>query len=153
MTIRFIVWLSLSVLSLTFAPAVRADTSVMVERVWSKATPPNATAAVVYLVLSNRSEVSDRLLRVVSPVSDRAEMHVMRMLDGVAMMQPLDDGVELQPGSEVEFAPGGLHLMLVGLTGSLVEGQSFSIELIFEKANPVIAEVHVLAINATEPPP
>ena len=153
MTIRLVLWLSLSVLSLTLGPAARADSSVVVERVWSRATPPNATAAVVYLTLSNRSEVSDRLVGLVSPVSERAEMHVMRMLDGVATMRHLNDGVEIQPGGEVGFAPGGLHLMLVGLTDPLVEGQSFSIELIFERANPVNAEVHVLGIKATEPPP
>lgn len=153
MALRLMIWLSLSLVSLALGAAASAEPTVAVERVWSKATPPNATAAVVYLTLSNRGQVSDRLLRIASPVSDRAEVHSMRMVDGVAMMQPLNDGVELPPGDDVAFAPGGLHLMLVGLNAPLVEGQAFSIELTFERASSVIVEVHVLGIRATEPPP
>jgi copper(I)-binding protein len=44
--------------------------------------------------------------------------------------------LHVAPGEKVEFAPGGLHVMLMGLKGPLKEGQVFELELVFEVAGP-----------------
>jgi hypothetical protein len=40
------------------------------------------------------------------------------------------------PGERVEFAPGGLHVMLMGLRAPLKDKQVFELELLFEAAGP-----------------
>jgi hypothetical protein len=45
--------------------------------------------------------------------------------------------VVLASAGSVIFETGGLHLMLIGLTGRLVEGQTYPLELHFEKAGIV----------------
>ena len=40
--------------------------------------------------------------------------------------------LELAPGQAVTLAPGGMHLMLMGLREKLVEGESFPVTLRFE---------------------
>jgi len=149
--VRF-AWLLVGVLSLATGPGAAADSLVTVERAWSKATPPNATVAVVYLTLTNNGDAADRLVRAVSPVSDSAEVHAMRIENGIAGMQPLTDGVKLPPGDEVRLEPGGLHLMLIGLTAPLIEGQTFLIDLTFERSDLMTVEVRVGGIGAREPP-
>lgn len=41
------------------------------------------------------------------------------------------------------LAPGGYHVMLIGLTGDLTEGMTFDLTLTFEKAGDVIIPVTV----------
>ena len=43
----------------------------------------------------------------------------------------------------VEFAPNGMHVMLMGLKKPLVEGQKFQLDLLFEVAGPRRVEVVV----------
>ena len=52
-------------------------------------------------------------------------------------MLHLADGVEIPPGGEVGFEPGGLHVMLTGLRGPLEEGDHVEVELRFERAGTV----------------
>ncbi len=44
--------------------------------------------------------------------------------------------LHVAPGEQLEFAPGGLHVMLMGLKRPLTEGQVFELELVFEVAGP-----------------
>jgi len=52
-------------------------------------------------------------------------------------------GVDLPPGGHAQLAPGGLHVMLVGLHDPLVVGKGFPLTLNFEKAGSVTVEVEV----------
>jgi copper(I)-binding protein len=44
--------------------------------------------------------------------------------------------LHVDAGQTLEFAPNGMHLMLMGLKQPLVEGTTFEIELLFEVAGP-----------------
>jgi copper(I)-binding protein len=59
----------------------------------------------------------------------------------VKLIVPL--GTPVKPGEPLAFAPGGLHLMLYGLSKPLVAGQRFPLELRFEKAGVVRTDVIV----------
>ena len=61
------------------------------------------------------------------------------------------DVLDLAPGTPVTFAPGGMHLMLMGLTGKLEEGRTFPLTLSFEHAGEITVEVPVLSVTATGP--
>ncbi|MCC6756118.1 MAG: copper chaperone PCu(A)C, partial [Solirubrobacterales bacterium] len=51
----------------------------------------------------------------------------------------------------VTFAPGGMHLMLMGLGAGFDEGTHFPLTLTFETAGAVTVEVPVLGVAATGP--
>lgn len=74
------------------------------------------------------------------PMSE-AEMEEMMDVGG---MQKIER-IELPAGHEVEFAPGGYHVMLIGLTRELVAGDTFELTLHFEHAADLTIQVHVLA--------
>ena len=51
--------------------------------------------------------------------------------DGVMKMREVE-GLELKPGDMITFAPGGYHIMLIGLKAPLKVGDSFPLTLTFQ---------------------
>jgi len=106
---------------------------------------PAATAktAAGYVAITNDGAQADRLIGVETAAAQMAMLHVTQAgADGVATMTHLE-GIELPPGETVVLEPGGMHVMLMGLTGSLTEGQMVPATLIFEQAGRVEVEFMV----------
>jgi copper(I)-binding protein len=58
----------------------------------------------------------------------------MKVEGGVMKMYPVD-GVDLPAGKTVKLAPGGYHVMLMGLNAPLQAGRSIPVKLTFELAD------------------
>jgi copper(I)-binding protein len=58
-------------------------------------------------------------------------------------MRELADGLELPAGKTVSLAPGGYHVMLIGLGQPLKAGSTFDLHLSFEKAPEQTVSVQV----------
>lgn len=101
------------------------------------------TNGVVYMIVENRGSMDDRLVSVDADVAEALELHSVNMSDGVMQMRQVEDGIELPAGKTVALEPGGLHIMLVGLTGSLEAGDVFDLDLEFEQAGSITVEVEV----------
>lgn len=115
--------------------------SITVEHPWARPAAKGNGAA--YFALDNTGKAADRLVGVSSDVARSVEMHATAVdAQGVASMRPVQ-GVELPPGGQAQFAPGGLHVMLIGLARPLVEGEEFPLTLTFEQAGNVTVEVAV----------
>jgi copper(I)-binding protein len=128
-------------LAITFsAPALAGKLAVT--DAWARTTPPGATMAAVYFRLHNGASKSDRLLRLRTPVAASAEVHRTEIIEGVARMRQVSV-LHVAPGEKLEFAPGGLHVMLTGLKRPLKEGQVFELELVFEVSGPRKVKVAV----------
>jgi len=67
----------------------------------------------------------------------------MSMTDGVMRMRKLEDGLTVPAGETVTLAPGGEHIMLIGLDAQLEAGESFDIRLEFENAGAQSISVEV----------
>jgi periplasmic copper chaperone A len=120
----------LSVLCLV-ACSPRAD-EVRIVDPWTRATPPGATVGGGYLKIVNGTAKPVRLVGAETAVADKVEVHAMSMEGGVMRMRPLEGGLEVPPGGEVELKPGGMHLMLIGLKRALVEGETAPLTLVFD---------------------
>jgi copper(I)-binding protein len=68
-------------------------------------------------------------------VASKVQVHRTEILDGIARMREVAV-LHVDAGQTLEFAPNGMHLMLMGLKAPLVEGQKFDLELQFEVAGP-----------------
>jgi periplasmic copper chaperone A len=95
-------------------------------------TPPNARNAGGFLTIMNTGDSDDRLVSASSPMAERVELHSMTMDGDVMRMRELEDGIALPAGEMVELAPGGLHVMFIGLTGPFVAGETVPVTLTFE---------------------
>lgn len=125
--------------------------SIAVENAWARATPKGAQVAAGYLIIKNDGEEPDRLVAASAGFAGRTEIHQSSMVDGVMKMRPVADGLAIAPKSTMTLAPGGYHLMFMDLAAPLNEGDSVSVELVFEHAGRVVAAFKVLGMGAQAP--
>lgn len=116
--------------------------ALTVSGAWARTTPPNARTGAAYLSISNPGGEPDRLIAAASPAASQAELHTHVMEGGVARMRQLQ-AIDVPAGGRVEFAPGGLHVMLIDLKGPLRDGTHFPLTLRFARAGEVTIEVPI----------
>jgi copper(I)-binding protein len=133
MNARFSRWLALPLLLLAAGGALAGELTV--KSAWARATPPGVTMGVVYFRLENGGSKSDRLLKLKTSVAASASVHRTEIIDDVARMREVA-ALHIAPGEEIEFAPGGYHVMLMGLKKPMVPARTFVLELVFEVAGP-----------------
>jgi periplasmic copper chaperone A len=122
---------------------------VRVEGAWARPTVPGQQGGGGYLTLT--SAVADRLVGGSTPLAQRFELHTMAMKGDVMEMRELD-AVELPAGKKVEFKPGGLHVMFIGLKAPLKVGTKVPVTLRFQKAGDVKVEFDVTPLPLVQPP-
>jgi hypothetical protein len=89
-----------------------------------------------YMVLMNESDTADTLIRASTDIAETVELHTVIMEDGVMMMRPVTQ-IDVPASGETELRPGGLHVMLLGITQDLEEGDTVDLTLTFENAGDV----------------
>ena len=136
-----------ALLALAAAPLHATDYpagELLIAQPWSPPTPPTAAVGAVYLSITNRGATADRLVAVSTPVAGSAEIHESRTLNGMVTMDQLP-ALDCPAHATVTIAPGGLHIMLLGLKRPLAAGADFPLTLRFEGAGAVTVQVHVAA--------
>ena len=126
--------------------------SLEIVQPWIRATPPGAPAGGGYLTITNKGSEADRLVGGATAIAMKTEIHEMSMDGGVMKMRPLADGLEIAPGETVVLKPGGLHIMLMKLTGPIRRGDTVAITLTFEKAGEITLDFIAAPIGAKAPP-
>jgi periplasmic copper chaperone A len=102
-----------------------------------------ATGAVFFSV-ENHADVDDRLTAVTSDVAEKVEMHTHSQdANGVMTMPAVPEGFPVVAGGDMVLERGGDHIMLMGLTRALKDGDTFEMTLTFEHAGEVVVEVPV----------
>lgn len=121
--------------------------TITVQNAWARATPGAATTAAAYVTLMGGAQ-PDQLISVSTPVAATAEVHQTLTENGVMKMRPAPN-LPIPAAKMVTFAPGGTHIMLMGLKQPLIAGQNFPMTLTFAHATPVMVEVKVQAIHGS----
>ena len=127
-----------------------AQPLVAVTEAWSRATSEAAQTAAIYLTVT--AAEPDRLIAASTPAAETAELHQSRMQDGIMEMRPVPGGLAVLPGTPIHMAPGGYHLMLMGLKHPLHTGDSIAVTLTFEHAGTITAVAQVAGPGASAPP-
>lgn len=122
--------------------AAQAAPSIEIRTAWVRVPAPGVAATAGYFTLFNRSATDDTLLAASSPVASDVQMHVTFTTGGVARMRPMSH-IVVPAGDTVSFAPGGPHLMFMGLSTSLAAGSSVPVTLVFERAGEITARFAV----------
>ena len=111
---------------------------------FTRATLPNAPVGGGFLTIANTGAEADRLIDASSAVVGDVQIHEMAMEGDVMKMRELADGLEIPAGATVALAPGGFHIMFMGLNQAFVEGEAVPVTLVFEKAGSVELALPVL---------
>lgn len=109
---------------------------VSVHEAWVRPAEAGGTTA-LYAVICNRTDRADALTAVAYADADAVELHeTARSTDGVVSMAQVER-LALPAGASAALAPGGAHVMLIGLEGAIEEGGRREVEFSFERADPV----------------
>ena len=97
---------------MTVVPA-SAGESLQAENAWVPWAPPGLKVHVAYMTIVNRGATDQIIVSAESTDYERIELHRSVIKDGVSTMEAIGE-VKVPANGRVEFAPTGLHLMLIG---------------------------------------
>jgi periplasmic copper chaperone A len=110
---------------------------ITVTDAFTRATLPGAKSAGGFLTITNAGTAADRLIGAQTKSAKLTEVHEMKMEGDMMKMSKLADGLEIPAGGAVTLAPGGYHVMMMGLIQALHEGACLEVTLQFETAGEV----------------
>lgn len=112
---------------------------LFVENVWARPSPQGAPTTAFYMTIVNQTVQPDVLHDVTIENCEAVELHRTSMdEEGVMRMAPVPEGrLSIPAGEEVVLAPGGLHVMCIGLAEPLAAGERTAVTLHFELAGDV----------------
>ena len=116
-------------LGVALASALPAQAAPKVESAWSRPAAQGSTG-VGFMTLVNPGTKADALIAVQSPAAREVQVHLSSVSGGMASMQAVAS-TPLSAGGRVTFAPGGYHLMFLGLKRPLKVGDSLAATLVF----------------------
>jgi copper(I)-binding protein len=126
-----------------FAGDYRAG-GIEVRRPWTRPAQAGMNG-VGYLTLANVSSKPVKLLAIETPAARSATIHQSSMTNGVSSMRAVTGGLTIAPGAKVEFAPGGYHLMLMGLKAPQAVGGKVPLTLVFDGGRKMKIDLSVEA--------
>lgn len=107
---------------------------IAISGAFARATLPNAPVGGGFMTIANQGDADDRLVGAESEVAAEVQLHEMRLSGDVMEMRALDQGIPIPAGETVTLAPGGLHVMFMGLGQPFIEGECVLLTLAFERA-------------------
>ena len=113
------------------ALAGSAADEVTVSDAYARAVPPGQPNSASFMLLSNGSAAGHAVVAAQSSVSRVTELHTHTMSEGMMKMRQVEK-IEIPANGTTKLEPGGLHVMLIGLTQDLKPGDELSLTLTFE---------------------
>lgn len=124
------------------ASACSSSGQLTVQDAWARPASAGDNGA-AYFVIENGMNTDDTLLSVSSDIARATEVHKSTMNDAGVMSMQLQESVPVPARENVEFEPGGLHVMFVELTQDLTAGETISLTLNLERAGSLTIQVPV----------
>lgn len=138
--------------SVTIAGTLQAGMSsgeLQVTDVRARPAPLEGGTGAVYLTVVNGTAEDDQLAAVSSPVAQAAELHETVDDNGVMRMHHEPEGFAVPAGGALQLAPGGKHVMLIGLTAPLAVGDTIMLTLTFAHAGEKVVHAPVMEIEGS----
>ena len=116
--------------------AAQPPATIELADAWVRALPPSQSTTAAYLTVVNRAEAAVTVVGASSELADKVEIHTTREIDGYMRMEQLPS-LTVAAGQSVQLAPGGTHLMLLGLARMPVPGENVGLCLQLEPGGEV----------------
>jgi len=128
----------------TVSQTEAVDDVVAIMNAWVRQAPPATKVNAGYMTLVNVASEELQLVKFESEAFGSIELHEMAMVDGLMEMREITDLI-IPANSQVQFKPGGMHLMLMDPRDHLIVGQTVDISLIFQSGKTQTVLVKVAA--------
>jgi periplasmic copper chaperone A len=116
---------------------------IRIEDGYARSAGPAARSAAAFLSITNTTDADDRLVAAESDAAEVVQLHSTVEADGIARMQHLAGGIAVPAHESVQLERGGMHVMFMGLTAPMQEGDPVALTLVFENAGPIAVRLPV----------
>lgn len=99
---------------------------IEVQGAWARATVAGQNMGGAFVNLTSDQDAT--LVGATSPVSEKVELHTMKM-EGEKMVMAQVPSITLPANTKVELKPGSLHIMFMSLKAPLKEGDTVALKL------------------------
>ena len=106
---------------------------IIIKDAWIQEGPPSQNVAAAFLSIENQGAADIALLSAKTAAAGAVELHKMETAGEVMKMRRLDL-ISVPAGSRAELRPSSLHLMLIGLSKPLRQGDEVSVTLQFSNS-------------------
>ena len=145
MSLKRVWWVSLvagALMALTACASAIPAAGITISGAWVRSLAAANSPSAAYMTIKNDGATDDRLLSATSEAAATIEMHQTDNMNGMMGMSPLPALPVLAHGQTV-LAPGGVHLMLIGVTRPLKAGDKVTLTLHFDKAGTITVNADV----------
>jgi copper(I)-binding protein len=123
-------------------PAFAHD-GVHINNAYARAMGKIGASGAVFFEIENHQDEDDRLISAASDVAAKVELHTHKEEGGVMQMLHVPEGFVVPALGFYTLARGGDHVMLMGLTSELKDGDVIDLTLTFERAGEVAVQAVV----------
>jgi copper(I)-binding protein len=128
----------------TLAATAAFAGDVQVNDPYVRVSTAMSVSGAAFMVIDNRGATDDRLVDVRSDAAERVELHTHEQdANGVMRMIHVEEGFDVPANGEARLERGGKHVMFLGLTRPLSQGDVVTVTLVFESAGEIVVEVPV----------
>ncbi|WP_084197330.1 copper chaperone PCu(A)C [Solimonas soli] len=132
--------------------ATQSRAAISADGAWLREPPPGAPVAGAFLTLRNAGAAPRKIVALRSPLAAQVQIHEMKMVDGQMRMRELADPTVPAHG-QLAMAPGGTHLMFMGLTRLPKAGETVPLSIRFDDGSQLELLLPVRADAAPASPP
>lgn len=125
--------------------AAMAD-DLTVDEAYIRANPPARATTAAYMTLKNASDAPLVITGVKASVAQKVQMHTTVMEHNVMHMDHMQL-IDIPANSSVELAPGGMHLMLLGVDEDMHVGKEAILTFTFQDGSQKKVSMPVEAIK------
>ena len=145
----FIMVLALcSFISPSISVAENSEPQFIISNAWIKYNPMQGRLSAAYMDIENTSDVDGVLVGTSAQTPIHTMMHESIEEDGITKMLHLES-VSIGAGTNISFAPRGLHIMLMNMPSGLEVGSTLPMVLEFANGEKVEAQYKVCPLTAS----
>lgn len=123
-------------------PASAQD--ITIEDAYARVARPSAPVGAAFFIIRNTGAEADRLIGASTELAAIAEIHTHIQTDeGIVQMRPVEGGLEIPALGEHALERGGDHIMIMGLTEPLEQGDMLPLTLVFENTGGISVDIVV----------
>jgi len=140
---RVLLAVVLLTLMLAACAGASAEEGISVEDAWVRPAPMAGGNGAGYMVITNHAGEPDALIGASASFAEMVEVHESVHMEGDMMGMHEVERIDIAPGESLRLEPGGYHIMLMGITEQLQEGDTVELTLHFETAGEVTVQAPV----------
>ena len=110
--------------------------NLVLSQPYMRASMGQARNTAGYLGIQNTGKTPDQLVSASCACADMVMIHMTQISGTIASMKPMG-GLDIPAGATATLAPGGTHLMVMGLKAPIKAGATVDVTLTFAKAGKV----------------